>query len=73
MAAAACDVRQTDPEPLPVLHDGALVITGLRCLAAHPQPTQHILRAAAVADLGILRLIIIGPKKEKLISKKMQK
>ncbi len=64
MAAAACSLRQTDPEPLPVLHDGALVITGLRRLAAHSQSTQHVVRAAAVADLGILRLVRIRPKIE---------
>ena len=63
--AAASDLRQTDPKALPVLHGGALVLAGLRRSAAHLQPLSHVVRAAAVSDLGILSwLVRIGPRIE---------
>ena len=56
--AATGNVCQTDPGLSLVLHGGALVLAGLCGRAAHLQTTQHVVRAAAVADLSISGLLI---------------
>ena len=56
--AATGDVCQTDPALSLVLHGGTLVLAGLCGRAAHLQTTQHVVRAAAVADLSISGLLI---------------
>ena len=56
--AAPSDVCQADPQPLSVLHSDTVVLAGLCGIAAHLKTTEHVVRAAAVADLRISGLLI---------------